>query len=69
MFGVDGEQFRRCLHGQQIHDYRAPVATLRDEARVAQTLHQLKGGAGNTLGPPATFRRLARRTRNPESMG
>jgi hypothetical protein len=43
----------------QVHDERAPVAALHDEARVAQALHQLYRGAGDVLGPPAARCRLA----------
>ena len=52
-------QLRRCLHAHQIHDDRAPVAALRDKARVAQALHQLNRGTGDMLGTPAAPRRLA----------
>lgn len=50
---MDGGQLRRCLDAHQVHDDRAPVAALRDKARVPQALHQLHRGAGDVLGSPS----------------
>ena len=49
-----------ALLGHQIRDRRTPVAALRHELRVAETLHQHHPGLGDAIWTPAGRGRLAR---------
>src|SRR5262245_51288481 len=57
--GVNGEQSRRSLHTHEVDDKSAPVTALGHISRVAETLHQLRPGAGHVLRTPAGGRRLS----------
>ena len=57
--GVNAKQFRRRLHAQHVGDDRAPIATLRDEVRVAKAPHQRGPGMRDPFRPPAGRGRLA----------
>src|SRR6185312_2636891 len=51
---MDGEQSWCGLARHRARDRRAPVAALRDVARVAQALHQLGPGARDAIRVPAS---------------
>ena len=63
------DQFRGRHHAHDFGDQRAPVAALRQEARVAEPLHQRHPGLGDARRVPAGGGRPGRRNRSPASTG
>ena len=55
---MDAEQPVRCLAAHRVGDGGAHVAALGDVAGVAQAVHQLRPGPGDTADVPAELGRL-----------
>ena len=60
---MNRDETGRLLLGHPTRNARAPVATLRDIAAVAQALHQLCPGVGNAGETPPRFGRLVRKAK------
>ena len=58
---MNANQFRVALRGHHVRDDRAPIAALRDIARVPEALHQHRVGTCDAVGAPASLGRLARK--------
>ena len=63
--GVDADQFRRRQQRHLLRDRIAPVAALRDVARVAEALHQHDPGARDADADPSRSRSACRKSRSP----